>query len=62
MMMLMMMMMMMMVMKNCFCEMVELTDERHLAIFPAATIVRDPHHRESLTHCEQDLNLRRNCV
>ena len=26
-----------------------LTDERHLALFPAGTIVRDPHHRESLT-------------
>ena len=29
----------------------------HLALFPARTIVRDPHHLESLTHCEQDLNL-----
>ena len=26
---------------NCFCGMV--------ALFPAGTIVRDPHHRESLT-------------
>ena len=26
-----------------------LTDERHLALFPAGTIVRDPHHRESPT-------------
>ena len=26
-----------------------LTDERRLALFPAGTIVRDPHHRESLT-------------
>ena len=26
-----------------------LTDERRLALFPAETIVRDPHHRESLT-------------
>ena len=29
-----------------------LTDERRLALFPAETIFRDPHHRESLTHCE----------
>ena len=26
-----------------------LTNERHLALFPAGTIVRDPHHRESLS-------------
>ena len=36
-----------------------LTDERRLTLFPARTIVRDPHHRESLTHREQGLNLRR---
>ena len=36
-----------------------LTDERRLASFPAGTIVREPHHRESPTHSEQDLNLRR---
>ena len=36
-----------------------LTDERRLALFPVGTIVRDPHHRESLTRREQDLNLRR---
>ena len=36
-----------------------LTDERRLALFPAGTIVRDPHHRESPTRREQDLNLRR---
>ena len=34
-----------------------LTDERWLALFPVGTIVQDPHHRESLTHCEQCLNL-----
>ena len=33
------------------------TDERRLALFPAGTIVRDPHHRESPTHREQGLNL-----
>ena len=42
---------------NCFV--VWLTDERRLALFPAGTIVRGPHHRESLTRREQDLNLRR---
>ena len=31
-----------------------LTDERRLALFPARTIARDPHHRESLTRGEQD--------
>ena len=36
-----------------------LTDERRLALFPAGTIVRDPHHRESPTRREQGLNLRR---
>ena len=39
-----------------------LTDERRLALFPAATIVRDPHHRESPTRRQQDLNLRRTWV
>ena len=29
------------------------------ALFPAGTIVRDPHHRESPTRHEQGLNLRR---
>ena len=33
--------------------MVWLTDKRHLALFPASTIVRDTHHCESLTHHEQ---------
>ena len=46
-----------MMMKNCFV--VSLTNERHLALYPAGTIVRDPHHRESPTRCEQDLNMRR---
>ena len=41
-----------------FCGMV-VTDERRLALFPAGTIVRDPHHRESPTRREQDMNLRR---
>ena len=38
--------------------MVWLTDERRLALFPAETIVRDPHHRESPTNREQGMNLR----
>ena len=42
---------------DCFC--VWLTDKRRLGLFPAGTIDRDPHHRESLTRREQDLNLRR---
>ena len=53
-------MMIMMIMMNYF--MVWLTDERRLTLFPAATIVRDPHHRESLTHREQDMNLCRTLV
>ena len=40
-----------------FVFVVWLTDERHLALFPPGTIVRDPHHRESSTCCKQDLNL-----
>ena len=36
-----------------------LTDKRRLALFPTGAIVRDPHHRESPTHREQDLNLHR---
>ena len=39
--------------------MVCLTDEEHLALFPAGTIVRYPHHRRFPTRHEQDLNLRR---
>ena len=38
-----------------------LTNERHLALFPARTIVRDPHHRKSPTGCK-DLNLCRTWV
>ena len=34
-----------------------LTDKRRLALFPAGTTVRDPHHHESPTHLEQGLNL-----
>ena len=34
-----------------------LTNERLLALFPARTIARDPHHRVSLTFRKQDLNL-----
>ena len=44
-------------MMNCFWGMVD--QRRLLALFPAGTIVRDPHHCESPTRCEQDLNLRR---
>ena len=36
-----------------------LTDERRLALFPAGTIARDPHHRESPT---RRLKLRRTRV
>ena len=32
-------------MMNCFCGM--LADKRRLALIPAGTIVRDPHHRKS---------------
>ena len=39
-----------------------LTDERRFALFPAGTIVRDPHHCESPTRREQDLNLYRTWV
>ena len=45
-----MMMMVMMKMMHCFCGMVD-----RLVLFPAGTIVRDPHHRESPTRCEQGL-------
>ena len=47
----------MMMMINCFV--VSLTNERCLALYPAGTIIRDPHHRESLTGCKQDLNMPR---
>ena len=39
-----------------------LSDERHFALFSAGTIVRDPHHHESLTHRKQGLNLCRTWV
>ena len=39
-----------------------LTNERHLALFPAGTIVRNPHYRESLTQREQCLKLHRTWV
>ena len=42
--------------------MVWLSDERHLALFPVGTIVRDPHHRESPTRREQGLNLQRTWI
>ena len=44
-----------MMMMNCFWGV-------DLALFPAGTIVRDPHHRESPTCHEQGLNLRRTWV
>ena len=47
----------MMMMMNCFCGMVD--RRKALALFPAGTIVRDPHHLESPTRREQDFNLRR---
>ena len=34
------------------------TDGKRLALFPAGTIVRDPHLRKSPIRREQDLNLR----
>ena len=37
--------------------MVWLTDESRLALFPAGTIVRDPQHRESPTHHEEDTDI-----
>ena len=39
-----------------------LTDERHLVLFQAGTIVRDPHYHESPTCREQGLNLPRTWV
>ena len=47
---------MIMMMMSCFCGM---ADRRLLALL---IIVRDPHHRESPTHREQDLNLCRTWV
>ena len=51
---------MMMMMMNCFV--IWLTNQRRLVLFPAGTIARDPHHRESPTRREQGLNLRRTWV
>ena len=45
----------MQLMKNYFV--VWLTGERRLALFPARTIVRDPHNSESPTRREQDFSL-----
>ena len=39
-----------------------LTNKKHLAIFPARTILRDPRNHESTTCNEQDLNLHRTSV
>ena len=39
-----------------------LTNKKRLAFFPAGTTVRDPHHGESPTRRQQDLNLRRTRV
>ena len=41
---------MMMMMNIVFV--VWLTNERHLALFPAGTIVRDPHNHKSPTRCK----------
>ena len=49
-----------MMMMTCFCGTAERWKE--LALIPAGTIVRDPHHREFPTNREQDLNLRRTWV
>ena len=35
------------------------TKSERLTLFPVGTIGGDPHHRKSLTRCNQDLNLRR---
>ena len=34
-------------------------DRQNTALFSVGTIVRDPHHRKSPIHREQDMNLRR---
>ena len=39
-----------------------LTEEKRLALFPAGTTIKDPHHRKSPTRRKQDLNLRRTWV
>ena len=49
----------MMMMMMIFFFVVWLTDERRLALFPARTIAKNLPHRESATHREQGLDLRR---
>ena len=49
-----------MMMMNYFV--VCLTNKKRLAFFPARTIVRDSHHRRSLTRRKRNLNLRRTWV
>ena len=51
-----------MMMMNWIVFVVWLINERHLALFPARIIVRDPHDLKSLTCREQDLNLHRTWV
>ena len=46
----------MMMMINFFV--VWLTNKIRLALFPAGTVIRDPHHYKSPTCLEQGLNLR----
>ena len=48
----------MMMVAVCFCGIVD-QKKRRLALFPAGTIIRDPHHGEFPTRREQELNLRR---
>ena len=48
------------VLREFFVFAVWLTEDKRLVLFPARTIVRDPHHLKSATRHEQDLNLRRN--
>ena len=43
-----------MIMMNYFLDW--LTDERHLALFPARAVVRNSHQHKYPTHREQDLN------
>ena len=44
-----------MMIMNCFCRMIDWW--KGLSLFPSRTIVKDPHHRKSLTCCKQFLNL-----
>ena len=41
-------------MMNWIVFVVWMTNERRLALFPARTIVKDPHHHKSATRCKQD--------